>query len=364
MHHKVAIELQSIGKVFGTGRDSTTALDDVNITIADNEFFTLLGPSGCGKTTLLRLLAGFEHPTTGQIRLFNQPIADLPPKNRPVNTVFQHYALFPHMTVSQNIAFGLEMLGMPSPEIKKTTANMLALVQMEEYAERKPEQLSGGQQQRIALARALAPSPKLLLLDEPLSALDLKLRQQMRLELKSLQEQAGITFIFVTHDQEEALTMSDRIAVLSQGKVQQVGSPKEIYENPANRFVADFIGDVNLFAAQIKSVHDGRAVCELSGGKTVQCSVDTHYHENQPVTLLERPEKIKLIALADAANKPTGKVVNVAYLGTDTTYLIALPENLTVRVRVQNTAEKTTEFALGDRVGIELCADSLRILND
>lgn len=364
MNNKTAIELRSIRKVFGTSAAQTTALDDVSISIADNEFFTLLGPSGCGKTTLLRLIAGFEHPTNGEIILFDQPIADLPPKNRPVNTVFQHYALFPHMTVAKNIAFGLEMLGKSASEIEKITADTLALVRMETFAERKPDQLSGGQQQRIALARALAPHPKVLLLDEPLSALDLKLRQQMRLELKSLQEQAGITFIFVTHDQEEALTMSDRIAVMSEGKVQQVGAPKEIYENPANRFVADFIGDANLFEATITSFENGKAVCELLGGQSVQCSVPTHYSVNQQVTIVERPEKIMLAPPADAPNGLIGKVGTVAYLGTDTTYLIELPGGQSVHTRIQNDASNKTDFAVGDMVSVEFDSDSLHILAD
>ncbi len=361
---KTAIEIQSISKVFGPAAERTIALNNVNLAIADNEFFTLLGPSGCGKTTLLRLIAGFEHPTSGQITLFKQPIADLSPKNRPVNTVFQHYALFPHMSVAENVAFGLEMLGKSAVDIKQTTADTLAMVRMEAFAERTPNQLSGGQQQRIALARALAPHPKVLLLDEPLSALDLKLRQQMRLELKSLQEQSGITFIFVTHDQEEALTMSDRIAVMSEGCVQQVGAPKEIYENPANRFVADFIGDANLFNATIVSLENGTAICELPGKLSLQCPAPGRYRVNQQVTIVARPEKVMLDASAGGSHGLTGTVGNVAYLGTDTTYLIELSNGLSMQARVQNDAVDKSDLAVGSAVNVRLSPDSLRILEN
>ena len=226
------------------------ALDDVSIGIRTGEFFTLLGPSGCGKTTLLRLIAGFEMPTGGTILLDGRDITYLPPNLRPVNTVFQSYALFPHLSVADNIGFGLVMQGRPRAEVQATVARMLALVKLEALAGRKISQLSGGQQQRVALARALAPAPKVLLLDEPLSALDLKLRKEMQIELKRLQLETGITFIFVTHDQEEALTMSDRVGVMSAGKLQQVGSPKEIYTRPVNRFVASFFGETNFLAGK------------------------------------------------------------------------------------------------------------------
>ncbi|MEM9627985.1 MAG: ABC transporter ATP-binding protein, partial [Pseudomonadota bacterium] len=262
-----AIEIRDVVKRYG----SFTAIKQATLNIGDNEFFTLLGPSGCGKTTLLRMIAGFEDVTAGAIFLYGEEIENLPPHKRPVNTVFQQYALFPHMTVVANVAFGMQRLKLPKAEIAERTKRMLDLVKLGAFAERKPHQLSGGQQQRVALARAMAPSPKVLLLDEPLSALDLKLRQAMRVELKQLQEETGITFVFVTHDQEEALTMSDRITVMSEGEIQQIGTPGEIYERPLNRFVADFIGETNLLDVTVESVSGDRCLCRLPGGGTLAC---------------------------------------------------------------------------------------------
>ncbi len=245
-----AVELETVTKRYG----DVVAVDSVTLNIAEGEFFSLLGPSGCGKTTTLRLIAGFEMPTSGSVRIRGREMGTTPPFKRPVNTVFQSYALFPHMTVTQNIAFGLEMSKVPRDEIKRRVAEALEMVRLPEMAGRRPRQLSGGQRQRIALARALVNRPQVLLLDEPLGALDLKLRKAMQLELKALQEQVGITFIYVTHDQEEALTMSDRIAVINQGRVYQVGSPLEIYEQPASRFVADFIGETNFLEGRVETV--------------------------------------------------------------------------------------------------------------
>ena len=236
------INIEGVTQTFGKGKDAFTALHNVSMSIDENEFFTLLGPSGCGKTTLLRAIAGFVTPTTGQITLSGQNLLTLPPYSRPVNTVFQNYALFPHMTVAQNISFGLEMLNLPKAQIDGTVAEMLDLVQMTPMQDRKISQISGGQQQRVALARALAPKPRVLLLDEPLSALDFKLRKEMQIELKRLQHETGITFVFVTHDQDEALTMSDRLAVMNEGEILQIGKPRDIYDHPSMRFVADFIG--------------------------------------------------------------------------------------------------------------------------
>ena len=256
-----AIVIRDVSKIYGTGPAAVTALKRIDLDIHDQEFFTLLGPSGCGKTTLLRLIGGFEQPNTGEILLFGNHLEGLEPNERQVNTVFQHYSLFPHMTIAENVGFGLKMLGQDANTVKNRVEKMLELVKMEDFSQRTPKQLSGGQQQRIALARALAPNPKVLLLDEPLSALDLKLRQAMRQELKQLQKETGITFVFVTHDQEEAMSMSDRIAVMSQGKLQQLAEPEALYENPKNRFVANFIGDVNLIEATVSAQDDDFVIC-------------------------------------------------------------------------------------------------------
>ena len=270
---KNAIEVRGVRKVFGAGEAQIAALDTVSVSIRENEFFTLLGPSGCGKTTLLRLIAGFDFPSEGQILLYGDDIAPLPPFKRPVNTVFQSYALFPHMTVAENIGFGLEMLGKPKAEITARVDQMLKLVRMEALKNRRTSQISGGQQQRVALARALAPQPKVLLLDEPLSALDYKLRKEMQIELKRLQHETGITFIFVTHDQEEALTMSDRIAVMSKGKILQIGSPREIYDRPSERFVANFIGETNFLEGEAVSAQGDKATVRLACGATVEAGL-------------------------------------------------------------------------------------------
>ncbi|MCA9918667.1 MAG: spermidine/putrescine ABC transporter ATP-binding protein, partial [Anaerolineales bacterium] len=245
-----SVKLDHVTKQFG----DFTAVHEMVMEIADGEFFSMLGPSGCGKTTTLRMIAGFEQPTSGELYIMGQPVAGIPAYRRPVNTVFQNYALFPHMTVAQNVAFGLEMAKVPKSEIDKRVAEALEQVQMTPMSQRKPTQLSGGQQQRVALARALVNRPKVLLLDEPLGALDLKLRKAMQLELKQIQSEVGITFIYVTHDQEEAMTMSNRIAVMSNGLVQQIGAPREIYEHPHNRFVADFIGETNFLEGNVTEI--------------------------------------------------------------------------------------------------------------
>ena len=289
-----AVQAEHVTKIFG-GDDQVVALDDVSLPIRQNEFFTLLGPSGCGKTTLLRLIAGFEHATQGRILLSGEDISLLPPFKRPVNTVFQSYALFPHMTVAENIGFGLEMLGREKGEVEATITEMLRLVRMEQLRDRRPNQLSGGQQQRVALARALAPRPRVLLLDEPLSALDLKLRKEMQIELKRLQHETGITFVFVTHDQEEALTMSDRVAVMNEGKIRQVGAPRQIYDHPAERFVAHFIGETNFLQAELLEAGNGSAKVRLGSGAVVSASLPQE-EQVKPgqVNLVVRPEHASL----------------------------------------------------------------------
>jgi spermidine/putrescine transport system ATP-binding protein len=325
-----AIDVRGVSKIFQTpGLQAFKALDNVSISIRENEFFTLLGPSGCGKTTLLRLIAGFDFPDEGSILLHGEDIAGLPPFKRPVNTVFQNYALFPHMTVAQNIAFGLEMLGKPRAEIEATTAAMLKLVRMEQLASRKTSQISGGQQQRVALARALAPRPKVLLLDEPLSALDYKLRKDMQIELKSLQMETGITFIFVTHDQEEALTMSDRIAVMKEGHIEQIGSPRDIYEKPETIFVAQFIGETNL----------------LKRGAD---------------TIAIRPEHAQIVAANKSKLK--GTLENIVYFGTDTHFHVKLDDGTAFVVRQQNHLGDKLNLATGDRIGLAIAPGAERVL--
>lgn len=358
-----AIDVRGVRKVFGSGDGQVTALDTVSVSIRENEFFTLLGPSGCGKTTLLRLIAGFEFPTDGQIMLHGEDIALLPPFRRPVNTVFQSYALFPHMTVAENIAFGLEMLGKSRSEIDGRTADMLKLVQMEELAKRKTSEISGGQQQRVALARALAPQPKVLLLDEPLSALDYKLRKEMQLELKQLQHETGITFIFVTHDQEEALTMSDRIAVMSTGKILQVGSPHDIYEHPAERFVAGFIGETNFLDAEVVATSAGSATVKLPSGKQIPAGLPEGFQPGSRVSLAVRPERAQIVA-ADADATLAGVIDNLVYLGTDTHFHLRLDGGEAFIVRQQNSSGSGINFATGDRVGVILGDDAAQILKD
>ncbi len=358
-----AVTAHEVTKVFGGGSDRVVALDDVSVEIRQNEFFTLLGPSGCGKTTLLRLIAGFDHPTRGRIDLDGEDISYLPPYKRPVNTVFQSYALFPHMTVAENIGFGLKMLGKPAGEIEAEVSKMLKLVKMEAMRDRATSAISGGQQQRVALARALAPRPKVLLLDEPLSALDLKLRKEMQIELKRLQHETGITFVFVTHDQEEALTMSDRIAVMSSGKILQVGSPREIYDHPSHRFVADFIGETNFLEAELTSVAKGTGKLKLASGKTIDASLPGNGVAKGPVMAVVRPEHANLVT-GKAAGALDGKLSNIVYFGTDTHYHVALDSGGEFIVRMQNARDDTGRWRIGDKVGVSIDKGSVQVLRD
>jgi spermidine/putrescine transport system ATP-binding protein len=358
---QIAIDVRHVTKVFGFGPDKVYALKDVSVAIRENEFFTLLGPSGCGKTTLLRLIAGFDFPTEGEILLHGQDIAPLPPYKRPVNTVFQSYALFPHLTVAQNIAFGLEMLGRPKAEIDARVTQMLKLVRMEELRNRSTAQISGGQQQRVALARALAPQPKVLLLDEPLSALDFKLRKEMQIELKRLQLETGITFIFVTHDQEEALTISDRIAVMSAGNILQVGSPKDIYDRPAVRFVADFIGETNFLEAAVESSTPDRAAVRLASGAVIDASVPEGFSPSGTVTVVIRPEHARL---AEAGGELSGTLANIVYFGTDTHFHVDLDGGGAFIVRQQNTRDDSRRSQEGDKVSIVVGTGAAQVLRD
>jgi putative spermidine/putrescine transport system ATP-binding protein len=310
----VAVRLADVCRYFG----DVKAVDHVNLDVFDGEFFSMLGPSGSGKTTCLRMIAGFEHPTSGSIQLYGEEVANLPPYERDVNTVFQDYALFPHMNVGQNVAYGLMVKKVPKAEREKRVQNMLELVRLPGMEGRKPSQLSGGQRQRVALARALINHPRVLLLDEPLGALDLKLRQQMQIELKTIQREVGITFIFVTHDQEEALTMSDRLAVFNDGKIQQVGTPSEIYERPATSFVAGFVGVSNLI---------GGTLAQKITGSQQKFAI--------------RPEKIRIVANGTPVPADSyglsGTIRDVIYLGMSTRYLVELDEGGDLTVVQQNT---------------------------
>ena len=335
------------------------AVEDLSLEIPEGEFFSLLGPSGCGKTTTLRMIGGFEEVTSGAIFLGDQEVTDLPPFRRATNTVFQNYALFPHLNVYENIAFGLRRRKTPTNEIKRQVAFMLDLVELPGYEERKPSQLSGGQQQRIALARALVNNPRVLLLDEPLGALDLKLRKQMQVELKRIQSEIGITFIFVTHDQEEAMTMSDRIAVMRQGRIEQLGAPEELYERPTTDFVAGFLGVSNLLDAEVAEHDDRWAALRLPDG-TVLRAPAAMVDGAERVRLGVRPEKLHVLAVEDGqaadggsdANVMHGTVLDASYIGVSTQYIVETPDGHRLTVYAQNleTSGASEVLANGQRV--------------
>jgi spermidine/putrescine transport system ATP-binding protein len=358
---EIAVDVRDAVKRYG----DFTALQQISLAIHDNEFFTLLGPSGCGKTTLLRMIAGFEDVTEGGIYLFDDEIKTLPPHKRPVNTVFQNYALFPHMTVLENVGFGLEMKGSSRTDTAKRAGEMLELVQLSQFAKRKPAQLSGGQQQRVALARALAPSPKVLLLDEPLSALDLKLRKAMQIELKHIQRETGITFIFVTHDQEEALTMSDRIAVMSAGSLQQLGAPRDIYEQPRNMFVADFIGDTNLLEVSIDKIANGRAQCHIGGGHELSTDAVDGVAVGAKVHLSVRPERMILSDQPSDGASLKGMVTENIFIGTDITTMMDLDGGPKITIRTSNTERGNKRLIEpGNSAFVTMEAGAARLLVD
>jgi putrescine transport system ATP-binding protein len=354
------IRFENVVKKFG----DFTAVDDVSIDIHQREFFSLLGPSGCGKTTLMRMLAGFEQPTSGRITLAGQDLAGTPPYRRPVNMMFQSYALFPHMTVEQNVGFGLKQDGLPKPEIADRVKEMLKLVKLEPFATRKPHQLSGGQRQRVALARSLAKRPKVLLLDEPLGALDKKLREETQFELMDLQMELGLTFLIVTHDQEEAMTVSDRIAVMNHGKLVQVATPGDIYEQPSCRYVADFIGNINLFEGAVASAGGGelRIAGEDPAGDFVAAS-DAALEPGAKVALAVRPEKMRISIdppPADARNVLKGEVWDIAYMGDWTVLLVKVDgSEKVVRVsRANMTRTEAQPIAWDDRVHVWFAPDA------
>jgi spermidine/putrescine transport system ATP-binding protein len=333
MERTVAVELSAVTKRFG----EFVAVGDLTLDIYEGEFFSLLGPSGCGKTTTLRMIAGFEEPTEGGISVDGDLMRGVPPYRRPVNTVFQSYAIFPHLNVFDNVAFGLRRSGVKGEELRKRVTEACEMVQLSGFEKRRPNMLSGGQQQRVALARALVNHPKVLLLDEPLGALDLKLRKEMQLYLKNLQHEVGITFIYVTHDQEEALTMSDRIAVMNEGRVQQVANPPTLYERPKNRFVADFIGQTNVFSGTVESVSDGRVTLRTASGEKIEATA----HEvevGEDAHAAVRPEKIRFGSEGD--NVSTARIRQIVYLGVSTQYIAELPDGQELVLYQQNIREE------------------------
>jgi len=340
------------------------ALDDVSIDIEPGEFFCLLGPSGCGKTTTLNLIGGFIPMSTGELRIEGRTVNDLPPHRRNVNTVFQNYALFPHMTVAQNVAFGLRMEGLAADEVGRRADQYLELVGLGGYNQRQPSELSGGQQQRVALARALAKRPAVLLLDEPLGALDLKLRKQLQVELSRIHRQVGTTFVFVTHDQEEALSMATRIAIMSGGRVAQLGSPREIYDHPANRFVADFVGETNFIKGAI-AMQDGRSIFEVGGGGRVEAPRGSKVG---PATLMVRPEYLTFRSNDDPGPDPgiAGRIINVAFLGNHTRITLATDVGDIVVVRPHGTNVRSTsvEEEPGEEVRVWWPADDAAMIEN
>lgn len=355
------IEIGNVTKRFGS---VVTAVDDVSLEIKSGEFFALLGPSGCGKTTLLRMLAGFETPTSGQVRIDGRDMAGVPPNRRDVNMVFQSYAVFPHMSVAENVGYGLKVTGTPRTEIDTRVDEALALVQLEGYGERKPDQLSGGQRQRVALARALVKKPKVLLLDEPLSALDAKLREAMQLELVGLQHAVGITFVIVTHDQDEALSMADRIAVMDSGRVRQVAPPEELYEYPSSRFVADFIGKMNLFNGRVRRgpndssevVVEGLGAVRLPHGKNLSGDIG----------IAVRPEKVKVTSARPESESVAfeARLDNIAYHGSESHLFLTNNGGIRIAVTLQNDSRNLTRYRAGENLWVSWAPTDTLVLED
>jgi putrescine transport system ATP-binding protein len=329
------IQFKGVTKRFG----DFTAIDNLTQDIFEQEFFALLGPSGCGKTTMMRMLAGFEHPTEGQILVGGQDLAKIPPNKRPVNMMFQSYALFPHLSVWDNIAFGLRRTDMSKTDISDRVEEMLKLVRLEKFARRKPHQISGGQRQRVALARSLAKAPKLLLLDEPLGALDAKLRQATQFELMDIQEKTGTTFVIVTHDQEEAMTVATRVAVMDEGRIMQVATPDRIYETPNSVYVADFIGDVNILRGTARPSGDGMYdIVQSEGAPALVAKSERAFTEGQTCFLAIRPEKVSIsVEMPAADNALQGKILDIAYLGNLSTYHVELADGQIIKAQTANT---------------------------
>jgi spermidine/putrescine transport system ATP-binding protein len=351
------VELVSLAKNY----DDFQAVRSIDLDIEEGEFFSLLGPSGCGKTTTLRMIAGFERPTEGRILLDGKDVSDTPPNKRHVNTVFQSYALFYHLTVAENVAFGLRFTRASRKETRARVEEALSLVQMQEFSDRKPQQLSGGQQQRVALARALILNPSVLLLDEPLGALDAKLRKVLQIELKALQEKVGITFVYVTHDQEEALTMADRLAVMNEGRIEQIGSPKEVYEEPATAFVASFLGVSNMIDAEaVNTEPDGR--CRVKVGDLDLLASCGHTTARGSVKIVVRPERVRVEPPRNTGeNRMPGKVERVVYAGAISQCVVALDRGDSIQCMLANDG---VDFAFdrGAPVSVHLPCEALRVL--
>lgn len=345
------VELRNIAKTIR----GLEILSNIHLEVRNGEFLTLLGPSGCGKTTLLRLISGFETPTAGTIFINGQNAATLPPQLRHIHTVFQSYALFPHMTVYENIAFGLRCQKLPKGELESRVTEMLKIVKLEKYAERFPEQLSGGQQQRVAIARAAVNRPLVLLLDEPLSSLDYRLRKTMQIELKQLQRKLGITFIFVTHDQEEALSMSDRVVIMNEGSIEQIGTPRQVYESPQNLTVAKFIGEANIFNSAIIGIEDKNITVNIQG-KERKIKNTRSFHVGQNAHILVRPEDLRVYHLSEvdeneAADMFPGVVEEVIYKGTTVDLIVRLPDNTLVSAtEFFDEDDESLEYTIGERV--------------
>ena len=349
------IQIKDVNKVYGENH----IVKNLNLDVYQGEFLTLLGPSGCGKTTTLRMLAGFEEPTDGEVLLNGMEISNIPPYKRDVNTVFQSYALFPHMTVRENIGYGLRMKKVKKQEIERRVNEALQLVQMEEFADRKPRQLSGGQQQRVAIARAIINNPAVLLLDEPLGALDLKLRKQMQLELKHLQQRLGITFIYVTHDQEEALTMSDRVAVMNKGRIEQIDSPKEIYYSPKTKFVADFIGETNLLQGKVKDKNTENTIVCLEG-KDMFFKVEESGGIQEEVYISVRPEHISIVDNENDTNCFEAIVKEHIFVGSVSKIIVTLSSGK--EIVVQESTQSESSFSVGEKVYVSWKKEHATIL--
>ena len=360
MSIKNYIKIKNLSKSFG----DVEVLKNINLEVEEGEFFSLLGPSGCGKTTLLRILAGFEYPSEGEVFFDDANVTSLPPNLRPSNMVFQNYAIFPHINVQRNIEFGLRKENLSKDEMQQRVSNALKMVQLEGYENRYSNQLSGGQRQRIALARALVKQPKVLLLDEPLGALDKKLREEMQIELRNLQKSLGITFIFVTHDQEEAMTMSDRIAVMDEGNILQVSPPKEIYHNPKNKFVSQFIGNINILDADLKSVSNENLSIEVDCFGSMQLKNYQQIIENDKINIAIRPEEIAISKISDSNYDYNfqGNVKNISFYGESTYYYVQL--NNSEKILMVSKNETKESFSENDNCYVNFNSNNVKIIKD